>query len=116
MLPERERMRSLESMVTDRAKGLDAVADGVGNVPMRFRVPIFGYVALVAGNFGAVLCTTGRAGDSWRQFRGLAAGHSEVKDLPLRWSETAHVKWKTPLPGEGWSSPVVANGQIWMTT
>ncbi|MEI9895660.1 MAG: PQQ-binding-like beta-propeller repeat protein [Chthoniobacter sp.] len=57
-----------------------------------------------------------RAGDSWPQFRGLAAGHTEVKDLPLTWSETEHVKWKTPLPGEGWSSPVVANGQIWMTT
>lgn len=56
------------------------------------------------------------AGDSWPQFRGLAAGHTEVKDLPLTWSESEHVKWKTPLPGEGWSSPVVANGRIWMTT
>ena len=36
--------------------------------------------------------------------------------MPLTWSEAEHVKWKTPLPGEGWSSPVVANGQIWMTT
>jgi len=57
-----------------------------------------------------------RAGESWPQFRGLASGHTEVKDLPLTWSETEHVKWKTPLPGEGWSSPVVANNQIWMTT
>jgi outer membrane protein assembly factor BamB len=59
---------------------------------------------------------TMQASDSWPQFRGLASGHTEVRDLPLTWSETEHVKWKTPLPGEGWSSPVVANNQVWMTT
>lgn len=69
--------------------------------------------AVAVGGLGA---STVQAGDSWPQFRGLAAGHTEVKDLPLTWSETEHVKWKTPLPGEGWSSPVVANGQIWMTS
>lgn len=73
-------------------------------------------VALCAAAIGALLPSPGLAGDSWPQFLGLASGHTEVKDLPLTWSETQHVKWKTPLPGEGWSSPVVANGQIWMTT
>ncbi|MDB6171977.1 MAG: Pyrrolo-quinoline quinone repeat-containing protein [Chthoniobacteraceae bacterium] len=58
-----------------------------------------------------------RAGDSWTQFRGpTAQGYSDAKGLPRHWSETENVKWKTALPGEGWSSPVVANGQIWMTT
>jgi len=56
------------------------------------------------------------AGDSWPQFRGPNAGHTEITNLPLTWSETEHVKWKTPLPGTGWSSPVVAGKQIWMTT
>jgi len=26
------------------------------------------------------------------------------------------VKWKTPIPFRGWSSPVILNGQIWLTT
>jgi outer membrane protein assembly factor BamB len=36
--------------------------------------------------------------------------------LPLEWSETRNIKWKTPLPGLGWSSPVVAGGRVWITT
>ncbi|MEP6668524.1 MAG: PQQ-binding-like beta-propeller repeat protein [Chthoniobacter sp.] len=79
---------------------------------MRARSPFSVYAVALA----MFLPGAGRAGESWPQFRGLAAGHTEVKDLPLTWSETEHVKWKTPLPGVGWSSPVVANGQIWMTT
>lgn len=66
--------------------------------------------------FGGLLPEAARAADSWPQFLGPASGHTAAKGLPLTWSETEHVKWKTPLPGEGWSSPVVANGQIWMTT
>lgn len=52
----------------------------------------------------------------WPQFRGLHDGHSEAKGVPSAWGETKNVKWKTVLPGEGWSSPVVGGGQIWMTT
>lgn len=57
------------------------------------------------------------AGDSWPQFRGpLMNGVSDAKGLPVEWSEQKNVKWKTAIPGEGWSSPLVANGQVWLTT
>ena len=56
------------------------------------------------------------ASEAWTQFRGPAGGHAPSKDLPLTWSETEHVRWKTELPGEGWSSPVIAGKEIWMTT
>ena len=56
------------------------------------------------------------AAADWPQFLGPDQNHSDAKGLPLTWSETEHVKWKTPLPGEGWSSPVVENGMAWMTT
>lgn len=56
------------------------------------------------------------AGDSWPQFRGpTQQGLSDAAQAPLNWSEKENVKWKTALPGEGWSSPVVANGQVWLT-
>ncbi|MEA3209127.1 MAG: hypothetical protein QOE70_2184 [Chthoniobacter sp.] len=54
--------------------------------------------------------------EGWTQLRGPNQGHSEAKGLPLKWSETEHVKWKTELPGQGWSSPVVSGRQVWMTT
>lgn len=57
------------------------------------------------------------AGESWPAMRGpTAQGHAAAKDLPLQWSETEHVAWKTAIPGEGWSSPVVADGAVWLTT
>jgi outer membrane protein assembly factor BamB len=36
--------------------------------------------------------------------------------LPLAWGEGQGLKWKTSLPGRGWSSPVVANGRVWLTS
>jgi outer membrane protein assembly factor BamB len=55
--------------------------------------------------------------EDWPQFRGPSGqGHSSETGLPLSWSETSNVKWKTPVAGRGWSSPVVAGGRVWLTT
>eukprot|EP01043_Picozoa_sp_COSAG02_P127663 COSAG02_NODE_65051_length_259_cov_0.625000_1_plen_62_part_10 len=35
--------------------------------------------------------------------------------LPLEWDDSSIV-WKTPIHDRGWSSPVIWNDQIWMTT
>lgn len=57
------------------------------------------------------------AADDWPQFRGPGGqGHSAARDLPVRWSETENIVWKQPLPGLGWSSPVIQAGKIWLTT
>jgi outer membrane protein assembly factor BamB len=67
-----------------------------------------------------VLCVFVRASvraEEWPQFRGPSGqGHSSEHGLPLEWSESRNVVWKTPVPGSGWSSPVVAGGRIWLTT
>ena len=57
------------------------------------------------------------AGENWPQFlRPGGQRISDSKDLPLKWSETENVKWKTAIHGRGWSSPVVWGNQIWLTT
>jgi outer membrane protein assembly factor BamB len=54
--------------------------------------------------------------------RGIAAKEiSDFKDrksqnLPDRWSATENVEWTVDLPGRGWSSPVVWDGKIFLTT
>jgi outer membrane protein assembly factor BamB len=55
---------------------------------------------------------------SWSQWRGPAGqGHAPAaKDLPLAWSESENVAWKTPVEGKGWSSPVLERGRLWLTT
>ena len=67
----------------------------------------------------ALLTVTGVTvgADDWPAFRGpTGQGHSPERGLPLAWGESTNVLWKTPVPGRGWSSPVVADGRVWMTT
>ena len=57
------------------------------------------------------------AAEDWNQFRGPHGdGQTPAKSLPLDWSETKHVSWKTAIHGKAWSSPVVWGQQIWMTS
>ena len=72
-----------------------------------------GSLAVVAILLAATLA---QADDNWFQFRGPGGqGMSNSKGIAIHWSETENITWKTPLPGKGWSSPVILNGQIWMT-
>ncbi len=71
----------------------------------------------------SVFLSVSMAADSWPQFRGpWANGHASTPGdekplgVPLHWSETENVKWKTPIPHKGWSTPVVMDGHIWLTT
>ncbi len=65
----------------------------------------------------AALCLPLSAQDNWPQFRGPTGdGHSNAKGVPREWDETKNVRWKTPIHGRGWSSPVIWGKQIWMTT
>lgn len=53
----------------------------------------------------------------WPEFRGpTQQGHSTETGLPLTWSESEHVAWKTDIAGLGWSSPAIVGRQIWLTT
>lgn len=58
-----------------------------------------------------------QAGENWPQFRGPEGnGVSDSRGLPLRWSESENIKWKTAIHGRAWSSPVIWGNQVWMTT
>jgi len=58
-----------------------------------------------------------QASDNWPQFRGPdGTGHSDTRGLPLNWSESQNIVWKTAIHDRGWSSPVIWGNQIWLTT
>ena len=74
------------------------------------------FAPAVAAAIVALAGASARAAD-WPQFRGpTGQGHAPDEAVPLEWSETDNVIWKTPVPGLGWSSPVVADGRLWLTT
>ncbi|MBC8354193.1 MAG: PQQ-binding-like beta-propeller repeat protein [Planctomycetes bacterium] len=64
----------------------------------------------------SILTPTIQAAEIWPEFRGPAGdGHARNAKLPTRWSETENVRWKTKLPGRGWSTPVIVGDRLWMT-
>ena len=69
-------------------------------------------LALALGVWAAVA-----AAQDWPEFRGpTGQGIAADADLPREWSTTKNVVWKQPVPGAGWSSPVVSRGQVFLTT
>lgn len=53
----------------------------------------------------------------WPQFRGPNGdGIAPAEGVPVKFGESESLKWKTELPGRGWSSPVSDGETLWMTT
>jgi len=54
--------------------------------------------------------------DDWARFRGPSGmGTSDATGLPVTWSDSENVVWKTALPGPGASSPIVFGDRIYVT-
>lgn len=57
------------------------------------------------------------AADDWPQFRGPnGLGVSGARRLPLEWDTNKNIAWKIAVPGNGWSSPIVAGEGVFLTT
>lgn len=66
---------------------------------------------------GTTLETNNVPSHLWSQFRGADQGRvSSQGEPPTVWSESKNVLWKTEVPGSGASSPIVAEGKVWLTT
>ncbi len=62
------------------------------------------------------LLTNSRAAADWAAFRGPGVrGSSPETGLVTTWSETENLKWKTPLPGPGSSSPIIRGDKVFVT-
>jgi outer membrane protein assembly factor BamB len=76
------------------------------------RVIVFAILLAAVGYWGG----TASAGN-WPQWRGPdGSGISSEKNLPLEWSPTKNIKWKTPIEGRSHSSPIVWGNRVFLTT
>jgi outer membrane protein assembly factor BamB len=72
-----------------------------------------------SAGFSILLLLSAGAGmaENWPQFRGpTGQGISSETGVPLSWSAVEGVVWKTSIPGESWSSPVVWDDRVFLTT
>lgn len=57
------------------------------------------------------------ADPDWTHFRGSNLdGISNNHTSPLQWGIDSNIVWKKEIHGRGWSSPVVYDNQVWVTT
>lgn len=57
------------------------------------------------------------AAENWPRFRGpTGQGLSAETNLPLTWSESSNLAWRLTVPGAGWSSPIVWENRVFVTT
>ena len=82
---------------------------------MSIRTPLL--ACLLASSFAVSRVPAARAAAAdWPEFRGpTGQGLSDAKNVPVEWDEKTNVAWKVPVPGKGWSSPVLAGGRIYLT-
>lgn len=82
----------------------------------RVRVARYGYgvVALAV----ALACFVGQArAENWSAWRGPRGDGSSLESgLPLKWSATEGVAWRTPIDGKGASTPVVWGDKVFITS
>ena len=72
-------------------------------------------LALLVCSTGLLVSASGA--ENWPEFRGpTGQGHSTARNLPTEWSTNKNVAWKQPIPGKGWSSPVLVDGRLYLTT
>jgi len=95
------------------ATGTARAVTHVRNVRRRGVARVIG----VIGAIGVLTMPVWAQAQDWPEFRGPGGqGHSTERGVPLEWSEKQNIAWKIPVPGQGWSSPVVSGGRIWLTT
>lgn len=56
------------------------------------------------------------AADPWPKFRGPDEdGIARSTTAPTNWDRKTNISWRTELPGQGWSSPVIGNGVVYLS-
>jgi outer membrane protein assembly factor BamB len=84
---------------------------GSGRRSLSFVSAIFGLL------FVPVFSGHAAAPSHWPQFRGAdSTGVADGAGFPEHWGTNENVAWKIPVPGRGWSSPIVWGNRIFLTT
>ncbi len=78
---------------------------------------LFHNVSLVIAYFSLAIAGCQSQNTNWTNFRGSNLdGIAIVDHAPLKWTKDSNIVWKAEVHDRGWSSPVVYNDQVWMTT
>ncbi len=80
----------------------------VAGLNMKTLIPVIAWLLTLAGSHAR--------GDDFVQFRGTNAGVIADQQIPMKWSSDEHLAWKVPVPGSGWSQPVLWQNRVYITS
>ena len=107
-------MRRTSNASAPQARLFDV--DPVPKLPVRIsRASLLAGVTCLAGNLASLAAEDPLLSGNWPAWRRDGSGISDEKRLPVFWSETENVRWRTGLPGEGNSSPIVWGNRVFLT-
>ena len=67
--------------------------------------------------FICLLLAGSAAAENWPQWRGPSGdGISPEKNLPEVWGPEQNIRWRTPLPGLGTSTPIIWDDLVFVTS
>ncbi len=89
----------------------------VGSRRISYRVHHYFWACVALATLVLAPCAAAdQDSEQWPRFRGPQGdGHTAETNLPVQWN-ASNIVWKTPLPGEGQSSPVVWHDRIFLTS
>src|SRR5688500_14858829 len=79
-------------------------------------IPTAAFFLSVTLSSGCLSSDTADDPASWPGFLGLRHNHTDASDLPLTWSPTENLAWIADPPGYGQSTPVIWDGQVFVTS
>jgi outer membrane protein assembly factor BamB len=74
-------------------------------------------IGLFVAFYGILNSGSIEAEDRWPQWRGAdQSGYAADAELPDQWSDESGIRWTSPIPGRGGSSPIWVGDQIYLTS
>src|SRR5262245_40456946 len=83
---------------------------------MKRLIAIVCLLLLVVVFRGSFISSSSVIEDHWPQWRGPFFSGVARSGAPTEWSETKNIKWKQPIAGRGFSTPIVWGDRIFLTT
>jgi len=83
---------------------------------MRKSPILFIGILFTVGLIGGLIARPSTSEGDWPRWRGPFETGMARGDAPITWDDSKNIKWKTPIPGRGHSSPVLWGDQVFVTT
>jgi len=76
----------------------------------------FSRLSVVASVCLVSIASVAAATDPWPRFRGPSDdGIAQTTTAPTTWDRQTNIAWRTELPGQGWSSPVIGDAVVYVS-